>query len=159
MKNLTRTWPILLLCIVIPEGVGMLSTLFSGDVTGKYLAFVKPPLSPPNWLFGIVWPVLYLLMGLALFFIFCSSAEPAVKRNAYMLFVAQLLLNFLWSIVFFGQSQLWVAAIVLVILDILVFLCISAFWKIDSVAGICLVPYMAWISFATYLNIAFAILN
>ena len=125
----------LILAVVVVELVGFCSSLLAGDIAGKYAMLNKAPLSPPGSVFGPVWIVLYLLMGI------------------------QLLLNFLWSILFFGGSSFWLAAVVILLLDAAVIACIVWFKKISTLAAGLMVPYLLWILFATYLNIAFAILN
>lgn len=146
-------------CIAFPLFLGSLSSFLSGDMREMYLRLAKPPLSPPGWLFGVVWPILYVLMGIASYRILVGSAEEQAKREAVILYALQLFVNFMWSIVFFGVSSFWTAFAVILILDILVALCIVRFGRIDAAAAGLLWPYMAWILFATYLNVAVALLN
>ncbi|MBR6573161.1 MAG: tryptophan-rich sensory protein [Clostridia bacterium] len=154
----------LLFSIGIAEGVGFLSSLLSGVFTGGQKEFieslVQPPLSPPSWLFGVVWPILYALMGAAAYLIYDSiKGEKFEKRNALRFYAAQLLVNFLWSIVFFRFESLIGGLIILIVLDILVVLTMCKFRKINRLAFWLLIPYLAWILFATYLNIGFVVLN
>ena len=96
-------WKKLLICLGIPLAVGGLSALISGGM-GSYGNFVQPPLSPPGWLFPLVWTILYLLMGYASYRILTSGAPEAEKRSVLLFYGAQLALNFLWSPIFFGLS-------------------------------------------------------
>ena len=98
-------------------------------------------------------------MGIAIFLVLRTNTDEKLKRSAAGLFVIQLLLNFLWSILFFGGSSFWLAAVVILLLDAAVIACIVWFKKISTLAAGLMVPYLLWILFATYLNIAFAILN
>ena len=93
------------------------SSLLAGDIAGKYAMLNKAPLSPPGSVFGPVWIVLYLLMGIAIFLVLRTNTDDQLKRSALGLFVIQLLLNFLWSILFFGGSSFWLAAIIILLLD------------------------------------------
>ena len=151
-------WKKLLLCLAIPLVVGGLSALLSGGM-GDYAGFVQPPLSPPGWLFPVVWTILYLLMGYASYRVLTSAAPKEEIRKALILYGAQLLLNFLWSPIFFGLGWYWVAFAELLLLWVLVFFTIRAFAQIDERAGDLLLPYILWLSFAAYLNFGVALLN
>jgi benzodiazapine receptor len=151
-------WFQLLLIVMSTELVGILGSIFSGNIGQIYASFIKPPLSPPGWLFGIVWPVLYLLMGVAAYCVYRTPPSYARKR-ALMLYWVQLFVNFLWPIVFFRFELFWVAAAIILLLDALVALTALRFYQIKPVAGYLMIPYLLWILFATYLNIGIAILN
>ncbi len=151
-------WFQLLLIVMATELIGILGSIFSGNIGQIYASFIKPPLSPPGWLFGIVWPVLYLLMGVAAYCVYRAPASYARKR-ALMLYWLQLFVNFLWPIVFFRFELLWVAAAIILLLDALVALTALRFYQIKPLAGYLMIPYLLWILFATYLNIGIAILN
>ncbi len=157
-------WKKLLISIGIAEGVGFLSSLLSGVFSGKQSEFLdtltKPPLSPPNWLFGVVWPILYILMGTAAYLVYDSvKGTDFEKKKALRLYAAQLLVNFLWSIVFFRFESIAGGLVILLILDFLVILVMYSFRKINRLAYWLLIPYLLWILFATYLNIGFVVLN
>ena len=152
-------WKKLLLCLSIPLAVGGLSALITGGGMGAYSQFVQPPLSPPGWLFPVVWTILYLLMGYASYRVLTSGAEPNEIRRALILYGAQLLVNFLWPLIFFGLGWYWVALLALLLLWVLVFFTIRAFSKIDEKAGDLLLPYILWLTFAAYLNFGVALLN
>lgn len=152
-------WKKLLICLAIPLAVGGLAALLTGGGMGAYGEFNQPPLSPPGWLFPIVWTILYLLMGYASYRVLTSSATPEKVRNALILYGAQLAVNFLWPLVFFRLGWYWVSFFVLLVLWVLIFLTIRAFSEIDEKAGDLLLPYILWVTFAGYLNLGVAILN
>lgn len=145
----------LLIALAIPLAVGGLATLLSGGM-GEYRQLVQPPLSPPGWVFPIVWSILYLLMGYSSYRVYTSGKNA---EGALRLYGAQLLFNFLWPIVFFGFQWYLGAFIVLLILWILVLLTLRAFTAIDETAGDLLIPYILWITFAGYLNMGVYFLN
>ena len=145
----------LLIALAIPLAVGGLATLLSGGM-GEYRQLVQPPLSPPGWVFPIVWSILYLLMGYSSYRVYTSGKNV---EGALRLYGAQLLFNFLWPIVFFGFQWYLGAFIVLLILWILVLLTLRAFTAIDETAGDLLIPYILWITFAGYLNMGVYFLN
>ena len=149
----------LLICLAIPLAVGGLSALISGGGMGMYAQFIQPPLSPPGWVFPVVWTILYLLMGYASYRVLTSDAPKEEIHKALTVYGAQLFLNFLWSPVFFGLGWYWVAFVVLIALWVLVFFTIRAFSKIDEKAGDLLLPYILWLTFAAYLNFGVALLN
>ena len=148
----------LLIALAIPLAVGGLGALLAGGMS-DYGAMVKPPLSPPGWVFPVVWSILYLLMGLASWRVWKGDATMDQKRKALGLYATQLFLNLLWPIVFF-RWQLFLAALILLIgLWVLIFLTIRAFSKIDEKAADLLIPYLLWVSFAVYLNFGIFLLN
>ena len=124
-----------------------------------YSQIVSPPLSPSSWVFPVVWTVLYTLMGVSLYLVWNSDASYYEKRRAYIFFVAQLFLNFIWSPVFFNKQWFLVAFIVLVLLLIFALGMTVSFYKISKPAGLLQVPYLIWLTFAGYLNFAIYLLN
>ena len=153
-----RNWKALVIALILPLAVGGLSAFLSRGTT-LYEDLTKPPLTPPGWLFPVVWTVLYLLMGYASYLIWQSDALSEEKRRALLLYVLQLLANFLWSILFFGAGSLLGALVCLLVLWALIFATIRAFTAIDEKAGDLLLPYILWVSFAAYLNLGFFLLN
>lgn len=151
-------WKKLLISLGIPLAVGGLSALLSGGMT-NYGAMNKPPLSPPGWVFPVVWTVLYLLMGYASYLIWTSDAPQSERRGALILYGAQLAANFIWPLIFFRAEMYLAALIWLVVLWILIFLTIRAFSKINERAGDLLIPYILWVTFAAYLNLGVYLLN
>ena len=151
-------WKKLLIALGIPLAVGGLAALLSGGM-GQYRAMNQPPLSPPGWVFPVVWTALYLLMGYASYLIWTSDAPQGEKRGALILYSVQLAANFIWPLLFFG-AQMYLAALVwLGVLWVLIFLTIRAFSKIDERAGDLLIPYILWVTFAAYLNLGIYLLN
>lgn len=145
--------------VLISEGIGFLSSLFAGDLKASYATFTKPVLAPPDWLFGIAWAILYLFMGIAAYLIYRSTVPKERKKIALVWYALQLFINFIWSIIFFRADSMWLAFAVIIILDILVLITLIRFKQINKNAFLLMLPYFIWILFATYLNIAFAILN
>lgn len=151
-------WKRLLIALAIPLAVGGLGALLSGGMA-DYRAMNQPPLSPPGWIFPVVWTALYLLMGYASYLVWTADAPQEEKRKALLLYGAQLLANFIWPLLFFGGKYYLAALLWLVLLWVLIFLTIRAFSKINERAGDLLIPYILWVSFAAYLNLGIYLLN
>lgn len=151
-------WKKLLVCLGVPLAVGGLSALLSGGM-GDFDQLRQPPFSPPGWLFPVAWTILYLLMGYASYRVLTADGAPQEKKKALLLYGVQLLLNFLWSPVFFGLEWRLVALIILIALWIAIYLTIRAFSKMDERAGDLLLPYILWVTFAGYLNLGVYLLN
>ncbi len=147
----------LLIFIVSTELVGAFSALISGDFNSIYTEIIKPPLSPPAWLFPVVWAVLYAIMGISAYMIYRSNNH--LSEKAFKIYIIQLAVNFSWSIIFFKFRLMTVAAVVAVLLALLVGLMIYIFGKIKKSAGLINIPYLLWSIFASYLAIGTAILN
>lgn len=155
IKNL----PKLILSILICEGAGLLGSVFTfSAIPDWYSTLNKPVFSPPNWLFGPVWTALYFLMGIS-FFLVISKKDEVKSRKAILLFVVQLFFNAIWSVAFFGLRSPLLGFINIVILWVLIVIVIYKFWKINKWAGILLLPYLTWVSFASFLNYNIWILN
>ena len=156
MKKLLK----LIFSVLICQLAGIIGSVFTvSNITSWYIDLQKPLLNPPNWVFGPVWITLYFLMGIALFLVWNKGLDKRFNRNAFILFIIQLVFNSLWSIVFFGMHQLLISVFVIVILWLLIFINIVQFGKISEAAAYLLLPYILWVSFASYLNIAIYILN
>lgn len=151
-----KNWKKLLLLVAIPLAVGGLAALLSGGMGEVYQGYVKPPLSPPGWVFGVVWPILYALMGYASFL--AAEAEGS-KTKAFILYGLQLAVNFLWPLVFFRLEMIGLALALLAVLWVLVLLTIREFSELSDRAGDLLIPYILWLSFALYLNFGVYVLN
>lgn len=149
----------LLICLGIPLVVGGLSALLGFGGMSEFDALNQPPLSPPGWLFPVVWTILYLLMGYASYRVLTSGADPQQIRQALVLYGAQLFFNFLWTPVFFGLEWRLAAFFILIILWVLIYLTMRAFSKIDELSGTLLLPYILWVTFAGYLNLGVYLLN
>lgn len=148
----------LLISLAIPLAVGGLAALLSGGMS-DYTVMNRPPLSPPGWLFPIVWTILYLLMGYASYRVYTADKDPAVTRRALILYAIQLFLNFLWPIVFFRFDMYLTAFFILVALWVVIYLTMRQFSAIDERAGDLLLPYILWVTFAGYLNLGVFLLN
>lgn len=130
----------------------------SGPANPWFASLVKPALYPPPAAFGIVWTVLYVMIGLALAIVVAARGAPG-RKWAIVAFVVQLVLNLAWTPLFFGARQIEAALMLIVALDLVVIATIALFWRVRPVAGLLLVPYLAWIVFATYLTWEFRIAN
>ena len=155
---MNTNWKKLLLCLAIPLAVGGLATLLSGGMD-SYQVMNQPPLSPPGWIFPVVWTVLYLLMGYASYRIAESDAPKVDRRKALTFYGIQLFLNFLWPIVFFGLQWYFAAFGLLLALWVFIYLTMHFFEQIDETAENLLIPYLLWVTFAGYLNLGVALLN
>lgn len=151
-------WKALLISLAIPLAVGGLATLLSGGMS-SYKIMNQPPLSPPGWVFPVVWTILYLLMGYASYRVYTSGKNPEEVRKALIFYAAQLFLNFLWPIVFFGLGWYLTAFFVLAALWVMIYLTMRKFSAIDERAGDLLLPYILWVTFAGYLNLGVFLLN
>jgi len=143
----------------LAEAVGLLSGFLTREGTQIYAEMLqKPPLSPPGWVFPVVWTVLYALMGLGAARVYLT--EPSRARNRGLnLFILQLAVNFLWSPLFFNARAYGAALLWLLLLWVLVLAMILAFRKTDKTAALLQVPYLIWLTFAAYLNWAVYRLN
>lgn len=150
-------WLIWLLSVIGIELTGIVSSFFAGDIAGMYQELQKPPLSPAGSVFGIMWTILYALIGTALFLLITSKAKG--KQTAIVLFFLQQVLNFSWSIIFFGGSHYWLASAVIIVLIFLIVICIKVFYRINRFASYLFIPYLLWCLFAGYLCLGIAILN
>jgi tryptophan-rich sensory protein len=150
----------LLISVVIPLIIGGISGGFTvSGINSWYATINKPWFNPPNWIFGPVWTSLYVMMGIAFYLIWKSDAVPSLKSQAITLFFIQLIVNFLWSIIFFYLQQPGWAFFDIVIMWVMILLTIFSFGKISSTAAWLLVPYICWVSFASVLNFAIWKLN
>ena len=139
--------------------VGALGGWVTADsVKTWYTTINKPSFTPPNWVFGPVWTVLYVLMGIAGWRVWCK-ARPDQLRVPLALFAVQLALNLAWSVVFFGAHRIGGAVLVIVGLEAAILATMVAFRRIDGLAALLLVPYALWVVFAAVLNIAVWQLN
>ena len=139
----------LAIALLIPQLVGIIAGIFTrNSIQDWYVNLAKPEINPPDWLFGPVWTVLYLLMGISLYLLWTSKKS----EKALNWFYVQLGLNFIWSILFFGLKNPLFAFIDLILLWISILAMIFVTWKIDRKSAWMLVPYLLWVSFAGILN-------
>ena len=150
----------LVLSILICQLAGITGALFTaGSVSGWYATLIKPSFNPPDSVFAPVWTVLYLLMGISMFLIWKEGLRNKEVRNAFILFIVQLVFNTLWTIIFFGARSITGGFVIIVILWILILICIFRFLRISKTAGMLLIPYFFWVAFAAVLNCYIMILN
>lgn len=152
-------WIKLIISIVIAQLAGIIGSLFTVTSGNSwYSSITKPSFNPPNWIFGPVWTLLYLLMGISLYFIWTSKKSKNRKIALYFFFT-QLVLNSLWSILFFGLQNPLLAFIEIIILWIAILLTILYSFKVKKTAAYLLIPYILWVTFAAILNFSIFILN
>ena len=150
----------LVISIIIPVAVGAIAGLFTRpEIDTWYQTIEKPTWQPPNWVFGPVWTLLYILMGVALYLVWRSNTPAGQKRAAIILWVIQLVFNFFWSYIFFRQHQIDWALGEIIVLWFFIVLTIFSFSRISKLSAWLLVPYISWVSFATYLTYTIYQLN
>ncbi|MDO8341365.1 MAG: TspO/MBR family protein [Candidatus Woesebacteria bacterium] len=143
----------LLISIIISQLAGLVGTFFTfSAIPTWYITLNKPIFNPPNYIFGPVWTILYTLIGISLYKIW-------IKKGSLKLFWVHLFLNTIWSPIFFGAKNLGVAFVVIILMWISLIFLIKNFYKIDKSASYLLIPYLLWISFASFLNFSILILN
>ena len=153
--------PSLLVSLAIPLAVGMLSALLTKNNMSIYNEIKTPPLSPPAILFPIVWSILYILMGVSSFLVYKNkTAENGeLVKSALTSYAISLGLNFLWSVLFFNLRVFAIAVVCLLLLLFFIIKSTLAYLKIKPTAAYLQIPYILWVAFALYLNIAIAIIN
>lgn len=152
--------PLLIGSVLIPFLVAAIGSYITlTQISTWYVALAKPLWAPPNWLFGPIWSILYLLMGISLFLILRKGFYRQDVRFAILIFAVQLVLNLIWSWVFFGAHSLFGGFIVIMLLWIAIFANIIAFSILSRTAGLLLIPYIVWVSIASYLNYSVYLLN
>lgn len=149
----------LLMALFIPLIVGAISALLSSQGMATYGSMSKPPLSPPAWVFSVAWTILYLMMGLASYFIMMANDDSGEKSMAIALYAVQLVMNFMWSIMFFNWGFYLVSFIWLIIMWAIVILCAVRFYSINKAATYLFIPYILWLTFAAYLNMGAYVLS
>lgn len=150
---------LLLKCIAVPLLVGVVSAFLTRGGMEMFETIVKPPLSPPNWLFPVVWTILYILMGISSYLILTSGAEQEKIEKAISIYGYQLVVNFLWPTFFFNLQWYLFSFFWLLLLWLLVFQMIRKFSEIDKRAALLNLPYLIWLTFAGYLNLGIWWLN
>lgn len=152
-------FPTLLWAVGLPLVVGFIGALFTMPEIGTwYAGLEKPFFNPPDWVFGPVWTILYILMGIA-FYLVLTAKSKITKNLAIQFFMAQLGLNFLWTIFFFAAHLPFLALLEIIILLVAIVMTIRVFSAHSSVAAWLMLPYAAWVGFATLLNAGIVMLN
>lgn len=155
-----REIPKLILSVLIVFTAGALGTVATlPEITTWYAQLAKPAWTPPDWAFGPVWSTLYVLIGVALFLVWRQGLDRRDVRYALLIFAIQLILNILWSVVFFGLHSLLGGFILILLLWIAIFANIIAFYVISRAAGLIMIPYLVWVSIASYLNYSVYLIN
>jgi benzodiazapine receptor len=158
-KEGTRKWWVLALWLALTFAVSLAgSAVTLPKIPVWYAALAKPSFTPPDWLFGPVWTILYILMAVAVWRV-GGAVSSSARHLATLLFCVQLAFNAIWSPVFFGLEAPLAGLYVIVALDIFVGATLIAFWRLDRLAGIMFVPYLAWVCYATALNAAIVMRN
>jgi tryptophan-rich sensory protein len=149
----------LIISVLIPLLVGFIGSFFTSDAIGTwYSGLVKPSFNPPAWLFAPAWTILYILIGISFYLVWKTGWDD--KKNIVLgVYSVQLILNLLWSILFFGLRNPLLGLIEIIVLWFVILLNIIVFYRIKKEAGILLVPYLFWVSFASVLNYYIFILN
>lgn len=146
----------LIICLAIPLVVGGLSAFLTPNAMKAFDLMNNPVLSPPGWVFPVVWTILYILMGIASYLVL-TSGKP--NDAALTLYGIQLVVNFFWSIIFFNLGLCFFAFVWLVLLWFLVYKTTMQFFQISKSAGYLMIPYLLWVTFAGYLNFSICLLN
>jgi tryptophan-rich sensory protein len=150
----------LIIAVLIVEFAGVIGSFFTmPSISGWYSTLAKPVLNPPNWIFAPVWTTLYALMGVAAFLIWRHGLRQRRIKVVLTIFSVQLVLNILWSIIFFGFQDPFLAFIEVIILWLAIVWTIFVFYKISRLAACLLMPYILWVSFAGYLTYSIWVLN
>jgi translocator protein len=149
----------LVVSLILPLGVGAIAGIFTAEAIPEwYGSLNQPSFSPPNWVFGPVWTVLYILLGISLFLIW--KLDSGKERNlAIFVFLLQLLLNFGWSFIFFYFKMIGFALFDIILLWMSIVIMLFLFYKIKPMAAYINIPYFLWVTFATLLNSAYYFLN
>jgi tryptophan-rich sensory protein len=149
-----------LLFIGISFFAGFVGSIFTTPaIPTWYASLVKPAFSPPNYVFGPVWSILFLLMGISAYLVWKEGFGKKKVKIALKIFFVQLALNTLWSILFFGLKSPMVSLAEIILLWVLIFITIKKFYEISKIAGSLLIPYILWVTFASILNLSIVLLN
>jgi len=156
LKNTAK----LISSVAVCQAAGIVGSVFTAPaITTWYAQLIKPEFNPPSWLFAPVWIILYTLMGVSLYLILKEDMSDKKIRFAVSIFAVQLTLNAAWSFLFFGLKNLFLAFLEILILWAAVIITIRSFYSISRTAGLLLLPYILWVSFAAVLNFSIWILN
>lgn len=159
VMNMKLKLKFFLLCIAIPLFVGGLSGMLTQNSIPLFQELKKPPLAPPGYVFPIIWTVLFILMGIASYLVLSSAKESNDIENALFVYVIQLFVNFFWSIFFFRFGWYFFSFLWIILLWILIAYTIYLFYRISKPAALLMIPYLLWVTFAGYLNLAIYFLN
>ncbi len=153
-------WSKLLISVVSAIAIGSSGAFFTaGAVSTWYRDINKPFFTPPSWLFGPAWTILFILMGVAFYLVWVKGLNTKNGSEAFRAYVLQFIFNVAWSGIFFGMGAFWLAYAEILILWWLIYRTIKSFSVVDMLAGRLLLPYLAWVTFASFLNLGVAWLN
>lgn len=160
MGLMSNMWVKLAASLLIPLAAGVIGSIYTApNIESWYNGLVKPALTPPNTIFAPVWTTLYIMMGIALFLVWRRGTHFPQVGAGLAIFALQMGLNTLWSLAFFGMRNPLAGVIVIILLWLAIAATIAQFWRVSRWAGLFLVPYLCWVSFAAYLNISVWWLN
>jgi translocator protein len=151
----------LLISLLIPQLAGIIGSFFTiPAISTWYSTLIKPSFNPPNYIFGPMWIILYFLMGISIYLIWQKIDENKIEVIKYMrIFWIHILFNSIWSIMFFGLQNLWLAFINIMIIWLFIIILIIKSYKINKLSSYLLIPYLIWVSFASILNLSILLLN
>ena len=152
-------WKTLIICIAIPLIVGGISGFITMGAMDDFEGFKQPPLSPPSWLFPVVWSILYIMMGIGSYLVVTSGGPQQHINTAITVYAVQLIFNFFWSLFFFNLNLFYFSFAWLIALWLLIIATLLLFSRLSPAAGYLIIPYLLWVSFAAYLNLGVAMLN
>lgn len=148
----------LFLSLLLPQLSGAIGAMFTINAIPTWYTYLnKPSFSPPNWIFGPVWLILYFMMGIAAYLNWIKNSKQA-KFNVQLFFI-HLFFNLIWTPIFFGAKNLFLALIIIIIILFTIVAQIILFWKVNKTSSLLLIPYLLWVTFATCLNYAIWVLN
>lgn len=160
MGKKMKTYIRLILAVAICEMAGIAGSIFTAPaIPTWYASLKKPPLAPPNWVFAPVWTTLYFLMGISLFIVWNAGIGKSTVRKSIAIFSIQLVLNVLWSYLFFGLRSPLLGLAGIMAMWFMIVLTVVSFFRISKTAALVLIPYLIWDSFASYLNYSILTLN
>lgn len=148
-----------LIFIAISFSASAIGSFFTSADSDWYRNLIKPSFNPPSWVFGPVWTLLYIMMGVAAYLIYQKRNEDSLVMTALVIFFVHLVFNATWSIAFFGMQNPALAFLNIIILLVFIIALVFMFYKIDRMASYLLIPYLLWVSFATVLNYSIWQLN
>lgn len=150
----------LIVSIAVCQAAGLIGSVFTFPaIAGWYSTIQKPSFTPPNWVFAPVWTTLFLLMGVSLYLVWNRGLENKNAKTAVSVFGVQLGLNILWSVLFFGFQNPFLAFVEIIFLWLSILATAILFYRISKPAGYLLIPYLLWVSFAAFLNYSIWVLN
>lgn len=149
-----------LISLGITIAIGVVASLFTQpEIPGWYQTLHKPSFTPPNWLFPVAWTSIYIMIAIAAYLVWKRRNRTATYTQTRVVYFVQLLLNFSWSIIFFGMHQIFAALVIILLLWIFILINIYAFGRFNRTAAWLLIPYLIWVSFASVLNFSIYLLN